>query len=361
MFHFLEIAQRGYTYEHLYAFFPGVPTVMRISSFIFDYGTISSMLWGSWIAVFGCYTLATLYELTLVHTSSHELAMLATACSILSTSPPTLLHAPYTEPFFAFFSFKGMLYCARSRWKSASIMFALACTFRANGILLVGYIAWGMIWEPLSQSGTVRLKSLLMTIILSCLIISPVILHQAAAYFQFCVGEDTPDWCQRRLPLIYSHVQAKYWDVGLFRYWTPSQIPNFLLAAPSLSLLMWAGWSQMSSRGWCHLTNFGRAASFSPKDRSGKGSESSTQADEPLFVSESMTPHAIHTLVLCLILLFASHTQIVLRLSSSLPFTYWAAARLWIEKPQYARWWTAWSVLWGATSLGTWGLFLPPA
>lgn len=106
-FHFHEIAQRGYTHEHLYAFFPGVPTIMRFSSLLFGYGTTAGLLWGSWITIAGCYTLTTLYELTLAHTGSHELAMLATACSILNTSPATLLHAPYAEPFFSFFSFKG--------------------------------------------------------------------------------------------------------------------------------------------------------------------------------------------------------------------------------------------------------------
>jgi hypothetical protein len=106
-FHFLEIAQNGYTYEHLYAFFPGTPTVMRAGSLLFGYGTISGLLWGSWVTAASCLTLTTLYELTLAYTGSQELAMLATACSILTTGPATLLHAPYTEPFFAFFSFKG--------------------------------------------------------------------------------------------------------------------------------------------------------------------------------------------------------------------------------------------------------------
>jgi phosphatidylinositol glycan class V len=74
-----------------------------------------------------------------------------------------------------------------------------------------------------------------------------------------------------------------------------------------------------------------------------------------------LTAHAIHALVLTCILLIASHVQIALRLAASLPFTHWAAARLWIEKPQIAKWWTAWSILWGCTSLVTWTLFLPPA
>jgi GPI mannosyltransferase 2 len=127
-FHFLEIAQKGYTYEHLYAFFPGTPTVMRISSLPFGYSTISGLLWGSWVTVASCFTLTTLYELTVAYTGSQELAMLSTACSILTTSPATLLHAPYAEPFFAFFSFKGAL---------IFLLGARGClTFRRNAVLL---------------------------------------------------------------------------------------------------------------------------------------------------------------------------------------------------------------------------------
>jgi GPI mannosyltransferase 2 len=107
-FHFIEIAQNGYTYEYLYAFFPGIPTILRALSAAFGYGNLSAMLWGCWVLIICCLTLPTLYDLTLLHTGSQELAMLASACSIITTSPPTLLHAPYAEPFFAFFSYKGM-------------------------------------------------------------------------------------------------------------------------------------------------------------------------------------------------------------------------------------------------------------
>lgn len=198
-------------------------------------------------------------------------------------------------------------------------------------------------------------------LLLSCLIISPVVLHQAAAYMQFCMEENSPQWCQKRLPLIYSHVQAKYWNAGLFQYWTISQIPNFLLAAPSLALLIWAGWTHMRARGNHQLIEIGRVAGLIPPIGNRKVYKRNVTTNESLLVSDSITPHAIHALVLCSILIFASHTQIVLRLSSSIPFVYWAAARLWIEKPRLAKWWTAWSVLWGMTSLVTWGLFLPPA
>jgi GPI mannosyltransferase 2 len=188
---------------------------------------------------------------------------------------------------------------------------------------------------------------------LSLLVACPTVLHQIAGYAQFCTVSTPHDWCKSRLPLIYSHVQSQYWDVGLFRYWTPAQLPNYVLAAPSLALLLWASWTHLKRHGYDKFYNISQAVRAPNPNRD--------ETTDSLLTSRQITPHAIHAFVLCLILIFASHTQIVLRLSSSLPFTYWAAARLWVEKPHLAKWWTGWTALWSTISLVTWGLFLPPA
>ena len=41
-------------------------------------------------------------------------------------------------------------------------------------------------------------------------------------------------WCKGTpyLPKIYQSIQAAYWDVGLFKFYKASQLPNFLLATP---------------------------------------------------------------------------------------------------------------------------------
>jgi phosphatidylinositol glycan class V len=77
--------------------------------------------------------------------------------------------------------------------------------------------------------------------------------------------------------------------------------------------------------------------------------------------SPSLTPHAIHAVVFAFFLLFASHTQITLRLAASMPFTYWAAAWIYLKYPSYGTAWVTWSVLWGLVSVILWGTFLPPA
>ena len=170
-----------------------------------------------------------------------------------------------------------------------------------------------------------------------------MIYHQYFGYRVFCQETDIPaPWCSNFPPSIYTYVQSKCWGVGFLKYWTLQQFPNFLLAAPVLVLLSY--YSTKSVHSFANrLFHEGRSRNHSP------------------FESQSLAPHGIHAFVFTSILLFASHTQIVLRFAASLPFTYWSAARLLVEHPRLGKWWVGWSVVWGALSLVLWSAFLPPA
>lgn len=166
-------------------------------------------------------------------------------------------------------------------------------------------------------------------------VISPFIAYQLAAYLIFCSGGSSiVAWCMNFPPSIYSHVQSTYWNVGFLRYWTLAQIPNFLIAAPPIIVILAFASSILSK-----MTSKTIQSNYSP----------------------SLTPHAIHAVVFTFILLFASHTQIILRLAASMPFTYWAAAWTYMKYPTYGTAWVTWSVLWGFISVILWGTFLPPA
>lgn len=254
-----------------------------------------------------------------------------------------------------------MLACARSHWALASLYFCLAGVFRSNGILLSGFILWGMLVEPFVKERTVShrfsipylrlclpslklaIKRVPYALILTLLMFSPMIYHQYSGYQIFCQETDIPaPWCTNSPPSIYTHVQSKYWNVGFLRYWTPQQFPNFLLATPVLVLLSY--YSTQSVRSFADRL-FCRVRSQDPSP----------------FESQSLTPHGIHAFIFTSILLFASHTQIVLRFATSLPYTYWSAARLLVEHQRLGKWWVGWSVVWGAVSLVLWSTFLPPA
>ncbi|KAG7090839.1 hypothetical protein E1B28_009921 [Marasmius oreades] len=337
-FHFASIAEDGYLYEYQWAFFPGVPFVMRYGgkALQFIVGRSDLMLGGALVAM-ACDTTRTMYHLSLHHLGSPKLAYLATLLSLLPSSPAALRLAVYAEPFFAYFAYKGMWACARSHYLTAALHFAIASTFRSNGVLLGGFILWDLVVNPLLRTGKVHLRNIFWAIPLTSLTLVPFIYLQYSGYLSFCTGSEVElaEWCQNTIPLIYSHTQSEYWDVGFFRYWTVAQIPNFVIAAPPII--------SITAFSVCVLKQQLDKTTVSP------------------FARCSLIPHAMHALIFCSTLLFSAHVQIVLRQASSMPLTYWAAAWLVMEYPQFGRWWVGWSVVWGVISVILWSAFLPPA
>ncbi|TFY56167.1 hypothetical protein EVJ58_g7801 [Rhodofomes roseus] len=220
--------------------------------------------------------------------------------------------------------------------------------------MLAGFIIWGMLIEPFITSRKVAITRLPYSIILTSVILMPFVWHQLSAYLVFCTVDNPAPWCSHVPPSIYGYVQAKYWNVGFLRYWTPQQLPNFLIAAPPLALL------PSYSAHYLHHALLPRLRASLIPHQSPNKDDSSTPTASP-FLAPSIAPHAIHALILTLTLLFAAHTQIILRLAASMPFTYWAAAWLLVEHRRWGKYWVGWSVIWGAVSIILWTTFLPPA
>jgi len=198
--------------------------------------------------------------------------------------------------------------------------------------------------EPFLSQRRLLVQRIPYTVFLTAVTSIPFAYHQYSAYQIFCKNSPTPaPWCTKFAPLIYSYVQSKYWNVGFLRYWTLSQLPNFLLAVPVLLLLACSS---------IHNIKWTITECLFPAQKRGSSSP---------FLSLSLTPHAIHAFILTTTLLFASHTQIILRVAASMPFTYWSAAWLLFERPVLGRWWVGWSIIWGSVSLVLWATFLPPA
>ncbi|KAH7923928.1 glycosyltransferase family 76 protein [Leucogyrophana mollusca] len=358
-FHFSHVAEKGYVYEHEWAFFMGTPFMMRASAKLLSlFGERypathwATLLQGGALTAVLCDSTQVLYHLSLHHLNSPSLAFLSSALSLMPSSPVALKFASYSEPYFTYLSYRGMLACTRSRWLMASICFTFAGMFRSNGLTLCGFIVWGMLIEPFMDGRKHLLTParMIYTVVLVALPLVPFIQHNYTAYLTFCSSFERPEWCsQGMLPSIYSHVQSKYWNVGLLRYWTLQNLPNFAISLPVL----------LNVFTFCasYLGNV-PGALFEISWR--RCTQERIPHKSP-FLSPTLLPHTIHALALTFILTLAAHTQIALRTLPSLPLTYWAAARLLVEYPRWGKVWVTWSVVWGAISCVLWAVFLPPA
>jgi GPI mannosyltransferase 2 len=181
-------------------------------------------------------------------------------------------------------------------------------------------------------------------------IFSPLAAYQMIAYKTFCTGEVTPSWCHNTVPSIYDYVQKKYWNSGFMLYWTPAQLPNIILACPSLAVIL----------AFCKHHMHSVSTALLPRSRHNPVQVHSYGVKDP-FLHLGLTPHVIHASVMSGVLIFAAHTQIVLRLAASMPLTYWAGAWLLVEHPRCGRLWVAWCMIWGTVSTILWVAFLPPA
>ncbi|KZV62811.1 glycosyltransferase family 76 protein [Peniophora sp. CONT] len=360
-FHFGAIAIDGYTHEHQWAFLPGLPLTMRYGGILLSLLGLTSNGWPAILnagaigaAVCGILSTQTLYELSLYHLGKPDVAFLAALLSLLPGSPAALLFAPYTEPYFALFTYQGMLQCTRGRYFCSALFFALSTAFRSNGLMNAGFLLWDLAAQDMILHRKMpRVSKISQAFILTLLVFTPFLAHQYTAYRVFCGGDqlvhsDAP-WCLDTLPFIYGYVQGKYWDNGFLRYWTVAQAPNIGLALPILTTIISFCVNHLRSGVLVQALNLRRPLT-----------EGETPPRSP-FLRASLTPHAIHAVIFSMVLLFVSNTQIALRAASAMPTTYWAGAWLLLEKPRAGRAWVRWSMIWGVLSVVMWTAFLPPA
>jgi Gpi18-like mannosyltransferase len=115
----------------------------------------------------------------------------------------------------------------RRRYYGAAILLAGATSIRATGILAAPTLAvmavfrdgkyrispsvsWLMMIRIQADRQTFIRRA--MAIALPCMIITtPFFAFQYYAYLAFCRPEASVSWCNNRIPIAYSAVQAKYW------------------------------------------------------------------------------------------------------------------------------------------------------
>ncbi|XP_068180159.1 palmitoyltransferase ZDHHC18-A isoform X3 [Antennarius striatus] len=290
--HFLFIAEGGYLYEHNFAFFPLFPVIIR--------GLAETLLWplSSWLSVRGRLLLAValgnsalfllsavaLQALSRVVLQDRRLALLSSLLYCI-TPANVFMTAGYSESLFAALTFGGLFLLEKGFTLRACLALSIATAARSNGLVNIGFLLYLPSLHAISQIRVYRattkghrkvfcyiwviIRVLLTSFFGTAIIALPFCAFQYYGYRTFCTpsisldrvpaallslaetkGYRVPDengppplWCMRPLPLLYSHIQDVYWDVGFLRYFELKQIPNFILALPMATLGIMAAYA----------------------------------------------------------------------------------------------------------------------
>jgi GPI mannosyltransferase 2 len=140
------------------------------------------------------------------------------------------------------------------------------------------------------------------------------------------------------------NTEMHYRNVGPFRYWTLSNLPLFLLAAPALWLLIYSAIDVLRH-----------------PDIIRPGYAKSTAAATSSLHMRIVASLALPQLVLAILALTSYHVQIITRLASGYPLWYiWLAVKL-QQQPSKVWWVIRWMVLYALIQAGLYACFLPPA
>ncbi|NWY00873.1 PIGV mannosyltransferase, partial [Nothoprocta ornata] len=366
--HFLFIAERGYVYEHNFAFFPAFPLSVRAAAEVILWPLqrllrlrsrllLSAALLNS---LFSVLAAAALYKLGCAALRCRRVAFLAAL--LFCVSPASVfMAAAYSESMFAFLAFSAMWHLEKGQSWRSGLLFSLASAVRANGLVNAGFFAYSrckcFALQLQVGPGLARklppfwrqLLSLASSVILMCAGISlPFVLFQCYAHTRFCapgtglsqgipkpllqlaldkgyrlaaVDGLKPPWCSQRFPVIYSYIQEAYWNVGFLRYFELRQVPNFLLALPVVLLGSWAAWTYLTANPR-HCLTLGLERRKNEEEQ-GEGKPGTGFCCPAVFV------YVVHATVLLLFGVFCMHVQVLTRfLGSSTPILYWFSAHL---------------------------------
>eukprot|EP00250_Pteridium_aquilinum_P015990 c22875_g1_i1 orf=90-1604(+) len=256
--YYVRIAECGYEYEQTFAFLPVFPLCIRFIANTVLSGLIPFVGYRATLGLSGFLfnNIAFVLSAILLHKVSFKvlkderLAYQSTALFCLN--PASIFYASiYSESLFSLLSFAGLWeFLSGSRWKSACL-FAISGGVRSNGVLHGGFLLFHAMQESFKAFRQRRYKMavqiLCIVVFQTTIVFVPFVAYQTYGFLKLCVKETSKKesmysrpWCNEKIPYMYGFIQSHYWDVGFLRYFQVKQLPNFLLASPTLFL---AGWS----------------------------------------------------------------------------------------------------------------------
>lgn len=339
--YFMHVAEYGYTYENTLAFFPLFPLFVRVLAQmihstvpIFSLrATLLLVAVALNISFFG-KAAECLYELSRLIFRSRIRAKIAVA--LFCINPASIFFtAPYSESLYCWLTFAFLRDCLKEISVQQTFPLSLSILSRSNGLINVCFLIYVALRRFVAQFNvTTFLNIVFKSAVISFFVVFHFGLLNAYHYYLFChhlnikfpvhirdyaaekgfvlagnKTDDTSSWCSNAIPMAYSYVQEKYWDVGFLRYYQWKQWPNFLLAAPII-LIITVNFLRYVRQNAKYVRRLGLVPD-----------PALTYFDQASFVFQV---HAMALTVFCALFV---HIQVTTRLvASSSPMLYWIAA-----------------------------------
>lgn len=371
--------------EQAHAFFPLLPLIIRtMANFMVRYlprrflpstyqavVVLAALLWNT-----VCFVVAALalYDLTLIFTQKQLSQMAVKERKIPRNYAPRMAYrvfllfcvnpasvfftSAYSEATFAMLNFLGhALFMRAGPWTSGLMLplWMAASYTRSNGSINAAWLLLKGLGDAVGRrqnyaSATIHM---LRHVLMAMAVLYPIYWHDATGFHRHCSAVDDemimPSWCdgsQGNSFSLYGYVQRKHWDVGIFRYYTLMKIPNFLLAAPilSISLLAVVDWIQISCRRYLQSGKEGKslpnvvewaisslAATASTTASNNKNMSQNDnlklQTDESVLLGPLLLGHYAVLAAVCVVGILVAHVEIITRMiCSSCPAIYWYMA-----------------------------------
>ncbi|KAH8811991.1 GPI mannosyltransferase 2 [Xylogone sp. PMI_703] len=381
--YFVKTANRGHVLEQEWAFSWGYArfialcaTAFRKAGLQYDIG-LEAVLAICLAHTAHLLSVLVLYYLTRVvfpGPSTRGFALTAALLHIISPAG-LFLSAPYAESACSFLSFLGYFLFSKSLAVDgqqtikhdflillSGFSFGLATICRSNGILngiLLLEEALHLLLKLQHGLNISVIRRGLATGLGGICVALGFLIPQYVAYQEFCQNPNHQllrPWCERTIPSIYTFVQVHYWNNGFLRYWTVSNIPLFLLAAPMIAIMGISGmWALQSHSDASHTTSSG-------------SSKVTTQGSEQTRARANtqglLRRIAVPQLLLVVATIVNAHVQIITRLSSAYPVWLWyiagKAAAFGPQKRQ-SSYLIRFMIMYAVIQGGLFSSFLPPA
>ncbi|KAB8299862.1 hypothetical protein EYC80_000108 [Monilinia laxa] len=374
--YFIRVSNRGYLYEQEWAFGWGFSRMIKSSTMGLGYIGIPHYdglegLVGILLAhISHLLSVLVLYSLTLRLFPLQSFALITALLYIISPAG-IFLSAPYAESSCALLTFLGIFLFTKSFGSEASnrtlghdllilvsgVIFGVATTFRSNALLnglLLLEEAFRNLFDLCNGFHITTIRRLMITGLGGLCVGIGFLLPQYLAYQEYCRAADAESiriWCTNSIPSIYTFVQGYYWNNGLFKYWTLSNIPLFLLAMPMIIILG-------VSSNWGVRDSHPQPISVASKKEIDLPVNGIQHTDKVQIVRNL----ALSQLLLTLYTVTSGHVQIITRISSSYPVYLWYIATL-IAKGNdpRARNVGRFMIIYAGIQSGLFSSFLPPA